>query len=91
MCDVLRTELEALTPGGSEFHDNPSACLDWIRNRLRTTGEIAAERNKLRRQLAAAQAELDQVRQERDRALRALRVQELEQTGLYDAYGQPLK
>ena len=42
-------------------------------------------------QIRALQAELEQTRQERDRARRALRVRELEETGLYDCYGQSIK
>jgi chromosome segregation ATPase len=87
----VQTALESLTPGGSEFVGDPNACLEWIAKRISTAGKIAAERNDVRRQLEATQAELDQVRQERDRARRALRVRDLEDTGLYDAYGQPLK
>lgn len=30
----LQRQLEKLTPGGSEFHENPSNCIEWIRGRL---------------------------------------------------------
>jgi hypothetical protein len=54
LIDVLEIQerLEAflldLVPGGSEFHDNPARCAEWIRERLATTGKIARERNELR-------------------------------------------
>lgn len=47
----LMTILESLTPGGSEFHNSPKNCAEWVRDRLATSGKIAAERNDLRRQL----------------------------------------
>jgi hypothetical protein len=30
----LMDKLESLTPGGSEFHESPSNCIRWIRERL---------------------------------------------------------
>jgi len=44
----LRYLLESLTPGGSEFHDDPERCVAWIKDRLAFTAKIAAERNGLR-------------------------------------------
>ena len=52
---------------------------------------LQAEQADLRRQVVTLHAELDQARQERDRARRALHLRDLEDTGLYDAFGQPLK
>lgn len=49
--DELMRILESLTPGGSEFHNSPDMCAEWIRGRLATTGKIAAERNRLRGEL----------------------------------------
>jgi hypothetical protein len=53
--DELRAEnarmcaaLESLTPGGSEFHDSPQNCLDFVQDRLATAGKVAKERNELR-------------------------------------------
>jgi len=46
---------ESLTPGGSEFADDPKAVLAWLKDRLSTMGNLAAERNQLR-------AELDEAR-----------------------------
>jgi hypothetical protein len=37
-----------LTPGGSEYHGSPERCAEWIRDRLSSTGKLAAERNRLR-------------------------------------------
>lgn len=50
------TELEKLTPGGSEFHNSPNNCLEWIKSRLIVQGALVAERNRLR----AENARLDQ-------------------------------
>lgn len=46
----LLYDLEALTPGGSEYHDSPQRCLGWIKDRIAMTGKIAKERNELRAQ-----------------------------------------
>jgi hypothetical protein len=51
---ALESQLESLTPGGSEFHGSAQHCIEWIKDRLSTTGKIAAERNMLESQLAAA-------------------------------------
>jgi hypothetical protein len=51
---ALESQLESLTPGGSEFHNNAQRCIEWTKDRLSTTGKIAAERNMLESQLAAA-------------------------------------
>lgn len=56
--DVLRRLLESLTPGGSEFYDNPEACAMWARNRVGITSKIAVERNELRAERDALAAEL---------------------------------
>lgn len=40
-------------------------------------------------QLAEQQTQLEQLRRERDAAHKALRLRELEETGLYDMHGQP--
>ena len=50
----LRAEIESLTPGGSEFSNNPSACAAWVRARLATTARLAKERNELRGKLEQA-------------------------------------
>ena len=48
--------LESLTPGGSEFKNNPKACHEWIKARLQTRGRVASERNQLRARVAEAHA-----------------------------------
>lgn len=50
--DALVYSLMDLTPGGSEYHNSPQRCFDWIRDRLAVTGKIAKERNQLRGQVA---------------------------------------
>ena len=40
--------LVSLTPGGSEFVDNPKRCVEFVNDRLQTVTELAKERNKLR-------------------------------------------
>jgi Protein of unknown function (DUF551) len=44
---------EALTPGGSEFVDDPQKVFAWIKDRLSNAGTVAAERNQLRNELAS--------------------------------------
>ncbi len=51
----LSTELAALTPGGSEFHNSPDNCIRWIKERLQNRAKIAGERNQLRKRIAAAE------------------------------------
>lgn len=40
--------LEDLTPGGSEFVNNPDRAAAFVRDRMATSGSLAAERNRLR-------------------------------------------
>lgn len=46
--------LHDLTPGGSEYVDNPTRCYDWVQDRmsdlLRDAVRLAKERNGLRRE-----------------------------------------
>ena len=67
--DVLRDKLETrltaaerllldLTPGGSEFHGSPERCAQWAQDRISFTGELAAERNRLRTAADALAAEV---------------------------------
>jgi len=37
----LNRLLESLTPGGSEFHDNPEYCVEWAKSRLESNWRIA--------------------------------------------------
>lgn len=59
---TLNERLEALTPGGSEFYDNPDACLRYILRRLASQQSLLARQavrlNSLDALLAAAQAVL---------------------------------
>lgn len=60
MCDPMDV-LESLTPGGSEFHNDPQMCKQFIRDRLATVTKVARERNELREEnniLRAALAEI---------------------------------
>lgn len=49
------SRIEALTPGGSEFSGDIRRCLDWIKGRIVSVGEVAAERNQLRDRLNNAE------------------------------------
>jgi hypothetical protein len=49
----LTKALDELTPGGSEFHDDPERCLQFIKDRMTSNGKLAAERNELREALTA--------------------------------------
>lgn len=49
--DDLMRILESLTPGGSEFHNSPKNCAEWVRGRLGTLSKVAGERNRLRAEL----------------------------------------
>lgn len=53
--DKLIMSLEALTPGGSEFHNDPQRCLDWISDRMKTVVNEVKKRKE-------AEAELEQLR-----------------------------
>ena len=46
--EQLLTELEKLTPGGSEFNNSPSNCLAWIKDRI-DFGRKAAKENVMMR------------------------------------------
>jgi hypothetical protein len=60
----LRADLksfEGLTPGGSEFVNDPKAVYAWIKDRLDTVIHVASERNKLRADLATANQTIAEV------------------------------
>jgi hypothetical protein len=42
----LQRLLEDLTPGGSEFHDDPQRCAQYVRERLATVARVQAENRK---------------------------------------------
>ena len=45
--------LENLTPGGSEFHANPTRCVEWVRERLQGVAAQVEKRKAAEEQLAA--------------------------------------
>jgi len=51
--DQLRMQLESLTPGGSEFHDSTTRCIEWISDRLSTTAQQVKARKDAEAKLAA--------------------------------------
>jgi len=57
--EALKRQLEALTPGGSEFHDSPQRCILWIKERLDNQKKLIVKNADLRRQLQAANAGLE--------------------------------
>ena len=56
----LRALLESLTPGGSEFSGDADRCAEFVRRRPDSTGRLAAERNRLRSDLARAREQIEQ-------------------------------
>lgn len=38
--DALMRLLESLTPGGSEFYENPENCVEWIQRRLASSFDL---------------------------------------------------
>jgi hypothetical protein len=65
--------LEDLTPGGSEYHNNPKRCFEWAQGRIesahRIAMEAALERNRLREdngrllgQVSRLEAEIERLR-----------------------------
>lgn len=40
--------LESLTPQGSEFHNDPLRCAEWISEKLASRAKLAGERNRMR-------------------------------------------
>ena len=58
----LRRQWEELTPGGSEFHDNPRRCQEWIKDRLSTIIAICKERNSVRDENTRLRAQLERAK-----------------------------
>ena len=65
----LEKQLESLTPGGSEFYNDPERCIQWVKDRLATVSkqvkkrkEAEAENAKLRATIAAMQDALEEVK-----------------------------
>ena len=52
--EKTKRELEKLTPGGSEFHDEPERCIKWIKDKIKNQHkryvELKKEFIKLRNQ-----------------------------------------
>jgi cell shape-determining protein MreC len=51
--------LESLTPSGSEFVNDPEACVAFVRDRLAHVIQIAKERNALRAENDTLKAQLN--------------------------------
>lgn len=60
--EELVKELEKMTPGGSEFHNDPGRCLEFIQERQDTVIKIALERKRLRERVAELEAELQRIK-----------------------------
>lgn len=43
----LKRLIESLTPGGSEFHDAPETCVEWVRRRLASAVSEVQKRKRL--------------------------------------------
>ncbi len=39
----LHRLLESLTPGGSEFHDSPNACIEWVKSQTEALTHVAKQ------------------------------------------------
>ena len=52
----LMLDLESLTPGGSEFHNDPERCVKWVRERLSGVVEQVKKRK-------AAETEVERLRE----------------------------
>lgn len=48
--DELMSMLESLTPGGSEFHQEPEACVRFVKDRQRTAVMATMKRREAERQ-----------------------------------------
>jgi len=57
----LMHHLESLTPGGSEFHDSPERCVDWVRERLSGVIEQVQKRKAAEVEIARLQRVIDHV------------------------------
>ena len=49
--------LELLTPGGSEFYDDPKRCIDWIEERIGVKNRQHVELVQARRRVAELEAQ----------------------------------
>lgn len=59
--DELRSIIESLTPGGSEFHNSTINQIEWVKSRLGSVGTVAKERNALRVELETAVSHLNAI------------------------------
>jgi len=62
----LMKMIEKLTPGGSEFYNNPERCINWANDRMSSAGTLAAERNRLRTQVSNLEEDLRTIRTRMD-------------------------
>ena len=60
--DAAKRLLEDLTPGGSEFHDSPERCAEFVRNRMAGVIEQVRRRMEAERERDALAAELAAVK-----------------------------
>ena len=58
----LMRMLERLTPGGSEFHDDPERCVEWIQSSIHLSAKHIIERKR-------AEAEAEGLREALERIL----------------------
>ena len=63
----LKRELESLTPNGSEFHNNPTRCFEYIKERIIRIDKLLIktlkERNQLQQQLNSLPSEKEIVKE----------------------------
>ena len=57
--------LEGLTPGGSEFHGNPTMCAQWVADRLSTMAKLVLQRKAAEQQVAEAERIIEVALEER--------------------------
>lgn len=55
----LLTQLEKLTPGGSEFHNDPDRCLAFISDRMKKVTELQIDRSALEARLEWIRVEVN--------------------------------
>lgn len=53
--------LESLTPSGSEFVNDPEACVEFVRHKLQYMIQLAKERNQARGEVEVLKQRLDRI------------------------------
>lgn len=59
--DALHRLIESLTPGGSEFHNAPENCAEWVRGRLASVANEVQKRKGVGVERDALRAALESV------------------------------